>query len=359
MPDPSTGEPAADPRGKAVETGVLFADLVSSSEFSSILSLEAYAEYVAAFEEICVRQCEYFFDVYHEGFYKKGRDYRLELLGDELVVFLHTTKQDDNVYQLIYLAVTLKCAWLGSPVNAERIRQGAPSAELAIGIHAGLVWAVPDPRGLLLRGFAINVAKRVETVSREGEHFRIMISGAAFKRINRQIRNLLIGPKRLVPMKGIVLPVAVHEVVDSFLWIFDRLHPAVVESFRSIARRAIASSSFDMWIHSCFQLVEGQIACRVTDECMELCRDVLAIQPNNGVALYYSAEGLIERNDLEAAILLLTDLTKCWPTFTQGWLRLAWVAMTTGNRVLAAHCTLQSRRQGATPEELEQLKMPE
>ncbi len=330
---------------------MLFADLVSSSEFSSILSLEAYADYVATFESICTRQCNHFFEKFHQGDYRRGTDYQLELLGDELVVFLHTHQQSDDVYQLICLAIALKCAWLASPVNVERINQGAPAVEMAIGIHAGLIWATPNQESYVLRGFAINVAKRVETASREGEHFRIFVSGAAFKRVNRRIRHLLFGPRRLVPMKGIVLPVAVHELIDSFVEPSCRMLPDFVERFTEVAEKAIASNSFDMWIHSCFQLAQGQLNACVTNESLELCKNALNIQPENAVALYYAAEALIERGEFASAILYLNDLTRLWPTFTDGWLELGRTARRIGDLQLASHAILQARRHGAGVDE--------
>jgi class 3 adenylate cyclase len=349
MTERATDHPAA--AGRAMETAVMFVDLISSSEFSSILSLKDYADYVATFEDVCTRQCEFFFHEYNRNEFKKGRHWEMTLLGDELVVFFHSDTPENDVYQMISLAVSLKCAWLASRVNVERIKQGAPSAELAIGIHAGRVWAVPDGAGFHLRGFAINVAKRVETSSRDGQHFRIFISGAAFKRVNRKIQNLLIGPKQLVAMKGIVVPVAVHELVDSFLGLTARLHPDFLRTFRSVAKKAIASNSFDSWIHSCYQVSEGERNGKVSTGCMELCRDVLNIQPNNGVAMFYLAEGLKDLKQTAAAILLYRDLTCCWPTYTLGWLQLARAAKATGNLILAEQCVLQARRNGAADDD--------
>ena len=73
--------------GQPLETAILFVDLVSSSEFSSILSLQQYADYVDTFEALCKSQCEYFFTVFHNRDYLPVRDYKLEIQGDELAVF--------------------------------------------------------------------------------------------------------------------------------------------------------------------------------------------------------------------------------------------------------------------------------
>jgi class 3 adenylate cyclase len=349
--------------GAPLEVAILFADLVSSSEFASVMSLGRYAEYVASFEETCERQCRHFFEVFHQGDYARGMDYQVSLLGDELVVFLHTGNHADDVYQLICLSIALKCAWLASRSNAERLDQGMPAIELAVGIHAGLVWATPGVGGAgpKLRGFSINVAKRVETASRDGQHFRIYISGSAFKRVNRKIRHLLIGPKQMVHMKGIVLPVSVHELLDSFVDLTNRLHPEALGRFREMARRAIASNSFDVWIHSCYQVVEGAHCFNVvdgvrknwvSDECLDLCREMLNLQSDNAVALFYAAEALIDRGEYASAMLYLEDLTRSWPTYTDGWLSLSRAAGLRGDRATATRAALQARRHGATADDL-------
>ena len=204
----------------------------------------------------------------------------------------------------------------------------------------------------VLRGFVINVAKRVETASRDGRHFRVLISGAAFKRVNRRIRSLLIGPKDLVRMRGIVMPVAVHEVIDSFIDPTARMAPESREAFAEVARGAMRCNSFDAWIHSCYQLIEarkhGQ---RVTDKNLEWCRDVLNLDPGNAVALYYAAGALVDLGPHAMAMVYLPDLTRRWPTFADGWLVLARTALKVDEPKVAAHAVRQARRHGAKDEE--------
>lgn len=332
--------------GKPLNTAVLFVDLVSSSEFASVLGLREYAEFVESFADLCVTQCRHFFQTVFKGRYVEGRDYSVRQLGDELIVYLHSGKSSNDVYQLICLAVALKCGWLCIPQNIERNLRGAPSTELAAGIHYGPVWSWKTEQGMRLEGFAISLAKRVESLSREGERFRIFLSDHAFKQVNRRMRNLIFAPRRVPEMKGIVLPVGVHEVVESFVEPTKRMAPDYVESFINQAKLALASNSFDLWIHSCVQVQqEAQHEC-VTDECFELALRVLNMDPSNAVALYYAAQAHRERGDLETAMLHLEDLTRYWPNLGDGWLELGRLLKRIGDEDRARLAILQARRRG-------------
>lgn len=336
-----------------LETAILFVDLISSSEFASVLSLREYAAYVDSFEDLCRRQCRYFFETFLRGTYVLGEHYGMSFLGDELVVYMHTGRPANDVYQLLSLAAALKCGWLGTPANAERVAAGAPTAELAAGVHIGTVWARRNEGGgdLVRRGVTINVAKRVESASRDGEHFRIFVSDNAFKRVNRRIRHIVFSPRRILPMKGVVLPVAVREVRDSFLDSIKRLDPRLVSGFQRVARQALASNSFDLWIHSCLQVSEEARRERVSDDCFEMCRHILNIDPQNPVALYYAAQGWRERDQPESALLFLEDLTRHWPGFADGWLELARLLKGFGDKDAARRALLQARRHGVADEE--------
>src|SRR6476659_6090198 len=101
VPEQPSSRPPEGGEG-ALETAVLFMDLVASSEFASVLGLEEYAKYVDSFEQLCREQCAYFFEVVHKSKgWREGRDYEFQFVGDELVVFMHTDNARQNVYQLL------------------------------------------------------------------------------------------------------------------------------------------------------------------------------------------------------------------------------------------------------------------
>jgi class 3 adenylate cyclase len=355
-PNPSSAaqSPSSLPEGEPLETAVLFVDLVSSSDFASVLGLREYARYIDSFEQLCRTQCEHFFRVARHYDWKSAYvPYEIQFLGDELIVYMHTDKRHRDVYQLLALAITLKCGWLGTALNKERLQAGAPSAELAAGIHVGSVWAQRTATGYKRRGFTINVAKRVESASREGQNFRIYVSDPAMKRVNRQIRNVLFSPRKIVQMKGVVVPVGVYEVMDSFInpgptqTKPPRLEPSLFEGFANVAQFALDTNAFDLWIHSCLQVAdEARNGKKVTDDNLERCRRILNIDPKNACALHHLAQGLRDRGEFETALLVYQDLTSHWPGFADGWLEMGKTLKMTGDLTAARNAILQARRCG-------------
>jgi class 3 adenylate cyclase len=341
------------PEGEPLETAVLFVDLVSSSDFASVLGLKEYARYIDSFEQLCRIQCEHFFRVAKKYDWKSDHvPFEVQFLGDELIVYMHTDKRHRDVYQLLALAITLKCGWLGTALNKERVAAGAPSAELAAGIHVGSVWAQRNPTGYKRRGFTINVGKRVESASREGQNFRIYVSDPAMKRVNRQIRNVLFSPRKIVQMKGVVVPVGVYEVMDSFINPASRLEPSLFEGFANVAQFALDTNAFDLWIHSCLQVAdEARNGKKVTDQNLERCRHILNIDPKNACALHHLAQGLRDRKEFETALLVYQDLTSYWPGFADGWLEMGKLLKMSGDLPAARRAILQARRCGVPAEE--------
>jgi class 3 adenylate cyclase len=324
-------------------------DLVSSSDFASVMSLHDYAEYVSAFHDLCKRQTRFFFRTLSKT---EGLDYTVQVVGDEMVVFLHTENPANDVYLLICLAVTLKCGWLGAPRNSERLFSGLSSTGLAAGINSGLIWSQKTPEGFSKCGFAINVGKRVESASREGERYQILISDPAFKQINRRIRNLLFGPRRILPMKGIVVPVGIYEVAECFMNVGKRLEPDLLKDFSNVARQALQRNTFDLWVHTCWQVYQASLAGdRISDEALSLCEHVLNIDPINPGALFHAGQAMQERNDLGTARLYAEDLTRHWPKLADGWLELARIYRAMGKKDDAHTCVLQARRRGVPGEE--------
>ncbi|MCG3197785.1 MAG: adenylate/guanylate cyclase domain-containing protein [Candidatus Omnitrophica bacterium] len=336
-----------------LDVAILFTDVISSTEFASVLGLEKYAGYLIDFERICLQQCEFFFETLHAGKYRKGLDYEVRFLGDELVVYLHSGRPANDVYQLVCLAISLKCAWLGTQTNVERVACGQGTTNIACGVHAGPIWVARRESGYDKWGYAIHLAKRIESVSREGKHFQIYLSDAAYKRIGRLLRNLLIGPRVGVALKGMVAPVGVYEVEESFIDPFKRLAPQFAESFQKVALTSLAANSFEGWIHSCLQVWEESRNGRVTDESLDLCLSALKVERANPVALYHAAQGMRERDKLDTALLYLLDLVRERPTFADGWLELGRIYKRLGQSEPARHAILEARRNGVGESEEE------
>jgi class 3 adenylate cyclase len=329
-----------------LETAVLFVDLVSSCEFASVMGLREYAGYVESFQHVCVEQTRHLFGTVLGPRFQPGTHFEYETIGDELAVFLHSGNPANDVYQLLCLAIAIKCGWLGMPQNRARMERGLAAAELAAGIHLGQVWARKTDAGFHKRGFAVNAAKRTETASRDGTRFRIYVTDSAVKVVGDRLRHVLFSPRRLDTLKGLLVPMGIHEVVDSFADLSKRLAPDFAEGFEQVARSALATNTFDLWIHSCLQVWEEAKAREVTDGNFALCRRVLKLDAQNAVALYYAAQAMRERGDADTARLYLADLTQSWPGFGDGWLELGKLHLTAGNTASARDCMLQARRHG-------------
>ena len=78
----------------------------------------------------------------------------------------------------------------------------------------------------------------------------------------------------------------------------------------------------DLWVHDMYQVWSESTYKGVTDECMNLCRNVLRHSPDDPVSRYQLAQAYRERGDQEAAILLSKELCAAWPQFADGHLEL-------------------------------------
>ncbi|MDA0813245.1 MAG: adenylate/guanylate cyclase domain-containing protein [Verrucomicrobia bacterium] len=313
-------EPDDTPQGweGPLDTAIMFVDLVDSSAFSSVLGLKEYADYVNTFHSVVHRQCEHFFQRYLHGKYRQGQDYQYSILGDELVFFMHSGRSANDVYLLATLGITLKAAWLSSPVNRERITRRAAAAEIAVGINFGQVWARRTESGFERQGYAINLAKRIESHSRGGQFFRIFLSDAAYKQVHTRMRNLLFSEREFASGKGIVGQFGVYEIVDSFVDAVARLEPEIGVAFVELMEVAIDNSSRDLWIHSAFQVASESRHQKVTKQAADRCRSVLHYQTENAVALYYLAQYHREQKSLELAEITYARLLSAWPDFGDG-----------------------------------------
>jgi class 3 adenylate cyclase len=330
----------------ALDTAILFVDLVDSSIFASVLDLKSYSDYMRSFHEICCEQCNYFFGTFLKGQYRPTVDYEAVCTGDELIVYLHTGNSANDVYLLTILAIAIKCAWLGAPFNRGRLERRTVSSEAAAGINFGKVWTRHESGRLIKYGYAINLTKRIETLSRTGERYRIFLSDSAFKQINTKMRNLLFSQRQLMSLKGIVGNVGIYELHDSFVNPLRRLDPRYQESFRNILRVALENNSRDLWIHSSLQVIEEAEKECITDETFALCRQVVNIDPQNPVALYHLAQGYRERADRETAKLILGDLVSSWPSLGDGWLEYGKLLADDGDQEGAREAFLRARMCG-------------
>jgi class 3 adenylate cyclase len=316
--------------GCEMETGILFMDLVDSSVFASVLGLREYADHLAAFHQICLRQCRHFFDGFLEAKYVDGRDFSARIIGDELLVYVHTGRSHNDVYLLACLAATLKAAWLAAPMNQVRIARKQSASQISGGIHHGPVWANPVGNGFDFCGYAINMAKRIEGHSRMGDRYRILLSDHAFKQVHFRQRNLIFGKCLSFDSKGLLGKTSAYEIHSAFMNLGPRLDPELAGEVKSLLARIVDLTTQDPWMHDFHQVWSEADGGNITDPAMELCRAVLLHDPTDPIALYHLAQALRERGDPFAARNILRELTAAWPRFGDGHWELARLLLSMG-----------------------------
>ena len=329
-----------------LDAAIMFVDLVDSSVFASVTGLKEYSDFVESFHQVVRVQCEYFFEHYLKGKYERGRDYDYSVMGDELVFFMHTSKPSNDVYLLATLGIALKAAWIASPFNRERIERRSAAAEIAVGINFGTVWARELETGFKRQGYAINLAKRIESHSRDGQHFRIFLSDAAYNLLHTRMRNLLFSDGEFASGKGILGQFGVYEIVDAFVDSVERLAPEISGLFEELIGAAIDSTSRNLWIHSAYQVASEKRNGVVTEEAADRCRRVLNYQPENAVALYYLAQFYREQGKLELAEISYLQLLSAWPHFGHGHFECAKCLIEMGKEKEARTTFLRAERLG-------------
>lgn len=334
------------PSGCEKATAILFMDLVDSSVFASVLELREYAAYLDSFRNICLSQCRYFFEKFLEGKYSEGPEYSARIIGDELLVYVHTGKAHNDVYLLACLASTLKAAWLAAPLNQLRTSRRQPVSQISGGIHYGLVWAHPHGRGYDFSGYAINMAKRIEGHSREGSRYRILLSDHAFKQIHFRQRNLLFGPCLTFDSKGLLGRTIAYEIHSTFMNLGQRLDDQLAPDVKRLLAEAVQLTTQDLWMHDFHQVWTEATCGEVCDDAMDLCRAVLMYEPNDPNAMYHLAQALRERGDPETARMILNELTAAWPRFGDGHWELARLLQSLGEAALSAQSLRTARLLG-------------
>jgi len=86
-------------------------------------------------------------------------------------------------------AIQLKTLWLSQEFNLQRVREHRAPLSLGMGIHFGRVFLCTRPDGRRrIEGYCVNLAKRIESYSRNGQYSRIMLSQEAHNIIRGSIK---------------------------------------------------------------------------------------------------------------------------------------------------------------------------
>ena len=157
---------------------VLFADVVGCSQISNHKSIKEYYDIIKTFQDCFNRVCKF----YKEDTYEKHEYplFQYEPRGDEGCLKIFVSRSSDLIARdidvAISIALDLKRMWLLAPYNRERIlNDRLLPADIAVGINSGKV-CIKDNQP---EGYAINLAKRIESASRDGKFYHVLVSESA------------------------------------------------------------------------------------------------------------------------------------------------------------------------------------
>ena len=199
---------------------ILFADLMNSTELAKNLTLLEYDDMLVDFQntmfEVVSHHLEYF------GYEGEGVDSEWSISGDELRVFLYSDNMDFDIRSALLIATKIKLAWLASAFNQKVLREQRLVSRIGVGVNCGKVikdvrpWRVKIGKaGQNIEGYAINLTKRIESASREGNVYQVMVGASLYKRCQQNKRmNVAFSHPRSLVFKGLGQKIPVYEVVS-------------------------------------------------------------------------------------------------------------------------------------------------
>jgi class 3 adenylate cyclase len=199
---------------------ILFADLMNSTELAKNLTLLEYDDMLVDFQNTMFEVVSHHLDYF--GYEGEGVDSEWSISGDELRVFLYSDNMDFDIRSALLIATKIKLAWLSSGFNQRVLSEQRLVSRIGVGINCGKVikdvrpWRVKIGKaGPNIEGYAINLTKRIESASREGNVYQIMVGASLYKRCQQNKRmNVAFSHPRSLVFKGLGQKIPVYEVVS-------------------------------------------------------------------------------------------------------------------------------------------------
>ncbi|UCH93613.1 MAG: tetratricopeptide repeat protein [Candidatus Aminicenantes bacterium] len=280
------------------EAVILFADLINSSELANIWTLSEYDDFVKSFQkelgevvkqfiqsktnyksEVCpfleaeIRGDEICLKLYraaknHTEVQAKEQteDHANEQTGDHAKKQLEILR--DDVKSALQIAILMKRKWLLCPKNEERIKEGRPIFDIGIGINQGPIlfgkhyrFSSREPGasgqendGILSivekdtpEGYSINVAKRIETHSRELRFSQILVSHNVFNLVDPDFR-VAFRRADVGPFKGISQTIPVYQAIGIGHFDDQAFEPSFEEKELKIYENAVTKNPDMVWL---------------------------------------------------------------------------------------------------------------
>jgi len=208
---------------------VLFADIIGCSEISNNCNIVEYDKIISEFHNTCAAACSILFPTNEYS----SNEIEITIRGDELCLILHSGLDvaTDNywavpvnkasiikdVQQAVRLAFGLKLLWLISNYNKARMKCALLPRDIGIGINIGpVMFSVhPSPvRQNTSEGYSINLAKRIEGISRLGYHSKIFVCRELAHICSTNDVLVAFTEGKIYEIKGITTPPYLHEIKD-------------------------------------------------------------------------------------------------------------------------------------------------
>ncbi|MFA5859364.1 MAG: tetratricopeptide repeat protein [Elusimicrobiota bacterium] len=212
--------------GKSFYGTILFADIVMCSEISNNSSIEDYAYIIHQFH-CCAGTVYDLLNLDKKNSTAAGVEIAMQ--GDEACLKLHTQELDEgfeanvcnDVRNAILYGTAIKILWRFTDYNRQRMKQGLFPRDVAVGINQGPVFLY-DNKNFNGRasvpqtsvGYAINLAKRIETESRTGEYTKIYVSNTVKYWTEKQNLGLAYRQRDARSLKGISETTALYEISE-------------------------------------------------------------------------------------------------------------------------------------------------
>ncbi|MFQ5639751.1 MAG: tetratricopeptide repeat protein [bacterium] len=258
------------------EAVILFADLMNSSELANNLSLPDYDRFVTVFQKKLGSVVARFIQIKSAYDSKRGFSLEADIRGDEICLkfFRASDKRSsylsEDVVAALQVAVQMKREWLLCPENKKRIMEGRPVFDIGIGIHQGPVLLgnhyrfssqlsseteKQSPKSFSFsltetqspEGHSINLAKRIESHSRELRFSQILVGHNVYNLVDPDFR-VAFRRATISPLKGISQTIPVYEVIGIGHFDDQAFEPKFDDNELEIYEQAVANNPDMIWL---------------------------------------------------------------------------------------------------------------
>jgi len=313
------------------EALIVFADIIESSKFSSILGFEDYANRLLKFQKL--------FESLGRRYFPEIEDKATELCdvstrGDEGTIFVimpDFNKMAELVFRAVEFLFHLKALmYFGfSSMKDDKNGSSAPlRMGVGAGIHVGTVNVIIDlinghSNITGIEGYSINKAKRIESSSRIGKLSRIALSKEATRLLEGEP---ILFDEINAPMKGINEQIVIYEVIAGFfenIMLSTEKYPEDEELIKNIINLADKPTEIDEpWLKSLIvSVLEVMLnkSCVSDEKAQYQERQIKlawhSLNENDPILLYLRAHYYKEKGKHTQQIRYLRKILKKYPYF--------------------------------------------